>query len=109
MSAVTATPVRAWTAAVLIVLLAATPVVLRYLVFWPLDQWQVDVEVYRQAGVSLLTGRPVYAAITEAPQLLPFTYPPFAAILALPLALVPFGAVGWLWTAAQIAATTAIV
>ena len=62
--------------------------------FWPLDQWQVDVEVYRQAGVSLLTGRPVYAAITEAPQLLPFTYPPFAAILALPLALVPFGAVG---------------
>ena len=108
-SAVTATPVRAWTAAVLIVLLAATPVVLRYLVFWPLDQWQVDVEVYRQAGVSLLTGRPVYTAITEAPQLLPFTYPPFAAILALPLALVPFGAVGWLWTAAQIAATTAIV
>ena len=23
--------------------------VLRYLVFWPLDQWQVDVEVYREA------------------------------------------------------------
>ena len=83
--------------------------VLRYLVFWPLDQWQVDVEVYREAGVSLLTGRPVYSAITETPQLLPFTYPPFAAILALPLALVPFGVVGWLWTAAQVAATTAIV
>ena len=82
---------------------------LRYLVFWPLDQWQVDVEVYREAGVSLLTGRPVYSAMTETPQLLPFTYPPFAAILALPLALVPFGVVGWLWTAAQVAATTAIV
>jgi alpha-1,2-mannosyltransferase len=83
--------------------------VARYLVFWPLDQWQVDVEVYRQAGVSILIGRPVYSAMTEAPQLLPFTYPPFAAILAIPLAFLPFGAVGWLWTAAQIAATTAIV
>ena len=67
---------------------------LRYLVFWPLDQWQVDVEVYREAGVSILTGRPVYAALTEAPQLLPFTYPPFAALLAIPLALMPFGAAG---------------
>ena len=56
--------------------------VLRYLVFWPLDQWQVDVDVYRQAGVSILHGRPIYSAMTEAPQLLPFTYPPFAAFLA---------------------------
>jgi alpha-1,2-mannosyltransferase len=74
-----------------------------------LDQWQVDVEVYREAGVSILTGRPVYSAMTEAPQLLPFTYPPFAAIIAIPLAFLPFGAVGWLWTLAQIAATAAIV
>lgn len=95
--------------AVVIVALAALPVVLRYLVFWPLDQWQVDVEVYRQAGESILVGRPVYSAMTEPPQLLPFTYPPFAAILAVPLALVPFGVAGWLWTAAQVAATTTIV
>ena len=65
-----------WALAALIVALAAMPVVLRYLVFWPLDQWQVDVEVYRQAGESILTGRPIYLAMTEAPQLLPFTYPP---------------------------------
>lgn len=103
-------PPRArWALGVFLVLLAASLPVLRYLVFWPLDQWQVDVEVYREAGVSILTGRPVYSAMTEAPQLLPFTYPPFAAILAIPLALVPFGVVGWLWTALQIAATTAIV
>ncbi len=95
--------------AVLIVALAALPVALRYLVFWPLDQWQVDVEVYRQAGESILTGRPIYSAMTEAPQLLPFTYPPFAAVLSVPLALIPFGAVGWLWTALQVVATTAIV
>ena len=98
-----------WALALALVLLAALPVVLRYLIFWPIDQWQVDVEVYREAGVSILTGRPVYSAMTEAPQLLPFTYPPFAAVLALPLALLPFGVVGWLWTAAQVAATAAIV
>lgn len=97
-----------WALAALIVALAAMPVVLRYLVFWPLDQWQVDVEVYRQAGESILTGRPIYLAMTEAPQLLPFTYPPFAAILSLPLALVPFGMAGWAWTLAQVLATTAI-
>ena len=102
-------PRHRWLLAALLIALAAVPVVLRYLVFWPLDQWQVDVEVYREAGVSILTGRPVYAALTEAPQLLPFTYPPFAAVLAIPLALVPFGAAGWLWTALQVVATAAIV
>lgn len=107
------TPTKArhwqWPLAVALIALAAVPAVLRYLVFWPMDQWQVDVEVYREAGVSIMTGRPIYAAMTEAPQLLPFTYPPFAALLALPLAWVPFGVAGWLWTAAQVAATTAIV
>ncbi len=98
-----------WTLGIGIVLLGAAPAVLRYLVFWPLDQWQVDVEVYREAGVSVLIGRPVYSAMTEAPQLLPFTYPPFAAVLAIPLALMPFGVVGWLWTLAQVAANAAIV
>ncbi len=102
-------PWQRWTLAVVVVLLGALPVVLRYLVFWPLDQWQVDVEVYREAGVSILSGRPVYLAMTEPPQLLPFTYPPFAAFLAVPLALLPFGVVGWLWTALQVAATTAVV
>ena len=100
-------PRHRWLLAFALIALAALPVVLRYLVFWPLDQWQVDVEVYREAGVSILTGRPIYSAMTEAPQLLPFTYPPFAAVIAVPLALLPFGAVGWLWTAAQVAATEA--
>lgn len=98
-----------WPLAIALIALAALPVILRFLVFWPMDQWQVDVEVYREAGVSIMTGRPIYAAMTEAPQLLPFTYPPFAAIIAIPLAWLPFGVVGWLWTAAQVAATTAIV
>ena len=100
---------RLWALAALVILVGSLPVVLRYLVFWPLDQWQVDVEVYRMAGQSILVGRPIYAAMTESPQLLPSTYPPFAAILAMPLALLPFGAIGWIWTALQIAATTGIV
>jgi alpha-1,2-mannosyltransferase len=102
-------PAARWALGAAVVLAGAGIPVLRYLVFWPLDQWQVDVEVYREAGVSILTGRPIYSAMTEAPQLLPFTYPPFAAVLAIPLAFLPFGAVGWLWTLAQVAATTAIV
>lgn len=105
----TASPVWRWVLAAAIIALATVPAVLRYFVYWPQDQWQVDVEVYREAGVSILTGRPVYEALTEAPQLLPFTYPPFAALLAVPLALVPFGVAGWLWTIAQVTATTATV
>jgi alpha-1,2-mannosyltransferase len=83
--------------------------VLRYLVFWPQDQWQVDVEVYRRAGISILTGADAYAVLTDPPQLLPFTYPPFAAILAVPLGLVPLEAAGWLWAVAQVVATFGIV
>ena len=98
-----------WLLAAVLIAVAALPVVLRYLVFWPMDQWQVDVEVYRDAGVSILTGRPIYSALTETPQLLPFTYPPFAALLSIPLALMPFAAAGWLWTGLQVLATTAIV
>lgn len=98
-----------WVLGVLVITAAAAVPVLRYLVFWPLDQWQVDAEVYRMAGESVLIGRPVYSALTESPQLLPFTYPPFAALLALPLGLVPFGVVGWVWTGAQVLATTLTV
>jgi alpha-1,2-mannosyltransferase len=85
--------------------LAELPVAWHFLVTWPGDQWQVDVEVYREAARSIVYGRPVYEQMTEPPQLLPFTYPPFAALIALPLAAIPFVAVGWLWTALQVAAT----
>lgn len=70
-------------------------------------QWQLDLEVYREAGVSIINGRPVYEALTPPPQLLPFTYPPFAAILAIPLALVPFTLAGWVWSIAQAGAVFA--
>jgi alpha-1,2-mannosyltransferase len=99
---------RPWLQVLLVALvlaLAELPVAWKYLVTWPQDQWQVDVEVYREAGRSIVYGRPIYLQMTESPQLLPFTYPPFAALLALPLVLVPFHVLGWIWTALQVLAT----
>ncbi|GAB3598020.1 hypothetical protein GCM10027446_27240 [Angustibacter peucedani] len=90
---------------VLVLAVAEAPLAWHYLVAWPGDQWQVDVEVYREAARSIVLGRPVYEQLTESPQLLPFTYPPFSALLALPMAFVPFHVVGWVWTALQVAAT----
>src|ERR687889_1237943 len=91
--------------AALVLFVVAFPTAYHYLVQWPQDQWQVDVEVYREAARSVVYGRPLYDQLTEPPQLLPFTYPPFAALVALPLAALPFSAVGVLWTAAQVLAT----
>jgi alpha-1,2-mannosyltransferase len=90
---------------VVVLALAELPVAWKYLVTWPQDQWQVDVEVYREAARAIRYGRPIYLQMTESPQLLPFTYPPFAALLALPMAAVPFGVLGWIWTALQVLAT----
>ncbi len=74
----------------------------RYLLAYPGELWQLDLEVYRDGAVSLLTGRPVYDHLSGAPQFLPFTYPPFAAVLLLPLAFVPFTVAGWVWSLAQV-------
>nr|WP_246315066.1 glycosyltransferase 87 family protein [Kineococcus aurantiacus] len=94
---------------VLVLLVAVAPVVHRYLVAYPDDQWQVDLEVYREAGRSLLLGRPVYQFETEVPQLLPFTYPTFSAVLSIPLALLPWAVAGWVWTAFQLALLWVVV
>lgn len=92
---------------VLFVLVAAWPVA-KFLFLFPQDQWQVDVQVYREGGLSVLQGRPIYAQMTQPPQLLPFTYPPIAAFLSVPLALVPFPVAAWGWTITQLLANVAI-
>jgi alpha-1,2-mannosyltransferase len=63
----------------------------------------IDLAVYRSAGESLLRGRPIYNYLTPVPQLLPFTYPPFAAVLAVPLALIPPDLANWIWNLGSIA------
>ncbi|MGI5493208.1 glycosyltransferase 87 family protein [Microtetraspora malaysiensis] len=92
----------AWAAAALIVVGAAIPLVAYWLTN-PADQRLVDLDVYRTGGQSLLLGVPLYDVITPAPQLLPFTYPPIAAMLAAPLAAVSWPVAQWVWTIAIIA------
>ncbi len=89
--AVTALAVLAWIAA----LAAVEPLVRGYLTSVP-DQRMVDLSVYRAGGLSVLQGQPLNGMLTQPPQLLPFTYPPAAALFAVPLALLP-------WPAAQLA------
>ncbi len=62
----------------------------------PLVPWHAklaDLEVYLRAGRVLLAGGDIY----HLPDSLPFLYPPFAAILAVPLTVLPHGLVqaGW--------------
>jgi len=89
--AVAALAALAWIAA----LAAVAPLVRGYLTSVP-DQRMVDLGVYRAGGLSVLQGQPLYTVLTQPPQLLPFTYPPLAALFAVPLALLP-------WPAAQLA------
>jgi alpha-1,2-mannosyltransferase len=63
----------------------------------------IDLSVYRSAGQSLLLGRPIYDYLTPVPQLLPFTYPPFAAVLAVPLAVIPPSLADWIWNLGTLA------
>ncbi|WP_405142700.1 glycosyltransferase 87 family protein [Sphaerisporangium sp. NBC_01403] len=91
-----------WPLILLIVGVAAIPLV-SYWLTNPADQRLVDLDVYRTGGESVLRGLPVYDVITPAPQLLPFTYPPIAALLATPLAAMSWPAAQWVWTAGVLA------
>jgi alpha-1,2-mannosyltransferase len=84
--------VLAWIAA----LAAVAPLVRGYLTNPP-DQRLVDLDVYRTGGLSVLRGQPLYAMLTQPPQLLAFTYPPAAALFAVPLALLSWPAAQLVW------------
>ncbi|MGP4023166.1 glycosyltransferase 87 family protein [Actinomadura sp. 3N407] len=96
---------RRWARADLLILIAGvavavaavTPVVTRWLGNPP-DQRLVDLEVYRDGGRAILRGAPLYEVLTQPPQFLPFTYPPFAAVLAVPFTLLPWRAAQLVWT-----------
>jgi alpha-1,2-mannosyltransferase len=68
----------------------------------------VDLDVYRNAGTSVLHGRDLYGYLSHPPQRLPFTYPPFAALLAVPLAWLSFSAAGIVWTVGELACTVGL-
>lgn len=73
--------------------------------FLPWHSNMVDLEVYRRAGSLLLAGGNFY----DLPGQLQFLYPPIAAVLAVPLALLPLTAVQIGWTAAGAVALVAIL
>lgn len=93
----------------LVVALASLPLAYQYLISPVPGRWMVDLQVYREAGVSLLTGRDLYDWRTPPPQNLPFTYPPISALVAIPFAVVPFGVAGVLWFYLQILANIGLV
>ncbi|AXB47063.1 glycosyltransferase 87 family protein [Amycolatopsis albispora] len=94
-----------------ILLLAAVPViaiaagVLGWLLDWRLG---VDSAVYRAGALTLLNGDPLYESNTLSTEpwwaLLPFTYPPTAALLFVPLAIMPIQVAWGVLTAISILA-----
>ncbi|HEY0499329.1 MAG TPA: glycosyltransferase 87 family protein [Kutzneria sp.] len=66
-------------------------------IIWPVGMWfQIDLEVYRAGGLTVLDGRSLYDHPLVAS--LMFTYTPFAAVIFTPLALLPLGAAGIVYT-----------
>lgn len=68
----------------------------------------IDLEVYLAAGRMIADGLDPYAADfgSDLPTPLPFTYPPIAALLAVPLQIPPFWLVYVLWTVATVVAVS---
>ncbi len=64
-----------------------------------------DLEVYRRAGAALLSGGDIY----HLPNSLPFLYPPFAALIAVPLSILPAVVVEIGWTVANVLALLMIM
>lgn len=73
--------------------------------FVPWRPIMVDLDVYRRAGTVLLQGGDFY----DLPGSLQFLYPPFAAVLAVPLALLPVAVAQVGWTTAGVLALLAVL
>jgi alpha-1,2-mannosyltransferase len=74
---------------------------------WPTLRMQVDLMVYRFAAEHLLAGLDLYSTgLTGKPGELLFIYPPFAAMIATPLALVDSSSAQLLWLLGMVAALT---
>jgi alpha-1,2-mannosyltransferase len=99
----TGSPLRRWldAGALLVMIALATSLVVR-------GGELTDLHVYQYAGRTLLDGGSPYAAHDPVTGL-PFTYPPFAAVVMVPLAVLPFDATAVLWTGVSVAALAAAV
>ena len=72
--------------------------------------YRIDLGVYRMGGQTWLRGGDLYGQVLVSQGLrLPFTYPPVAAIVLAPLALLPMTAAGTVLTVASIALAAAVL
>jgi len=69
---------------------------------------QLDIAVYLMGARHLLDGKLYHAGLPAAPHL-PFTYPPFAAVVFAPLNLLPLSAAQVVWSVVNVAALFALV
>jgi alpha-1,2-mannosyltransferase len=72
----------------------------------------VDLHVYVGGAATIGTGHPLYDYVyaDQTPDFpLPFTYPPFAAVVFQPLHLVPFGLLAFAWQVGIIVALYGVV
>ncbi len=67
-----------------------------------------DLSVYRYGGRAVLDGLPLYEADDPVTGY-PFTYPPFAAVAMVPVALIPGWLAAALWTGTSVGALAAVV
>lgn len=72
--------------------------------FVPWEPAMIDLDVYRRTGSMLLQGQDFYVA-----EGLPWIYPPFAALLTVPLALIPLAAAEVAWITVTILLVMAIL
>jgi|1186.fasta_scaffold04163_2 alpha-1,2-mannosyltransferase len=68
----------------------------------------VDLKVYRLGGSALLDDASTLYRARMSEIALPFTYPPFAGMVMIPVALLPWSLAVVLWTSASIACLAAI-
>lgn len=92
-------------AAVVLVAATAAAVSWRYLFRFP-NEPLVDLRVYQQAGDAVRAGGELYEAVSDR---LVFTYPPFAALVAVLITPVTGWWVQLLWTAATVGALVGVV
>ena len=71
---------------------------------WPWHPGMIDLEVYRRTGTLVLSGGDFFGA-----EGLPWIYPPFAALLTVPFAWVPFGVAAVAWLVLSVAALAAVL
>jgi alpha-1,2-mannosyltransferase len=72
----------------------------------------VDLHVYVGGAATIGTSEPLYDFVygDKTPDFkLPFTYPPFAAVVFYPLHFMPFGVLAFVWQIGMIAALFAVV